>query len=153
MGYVSSKGWYSPEEKSTYLFYKYCIAYFRLDKKVDQQKYAELLLDFSFFKQMEEFDKKLSSNEALRDLDDEIRDNNLEIVSRFYLLFESIYKYIMDLNRFIRDLEEGLYIQQTTETVFVPDEGKQLMVSRYLHSRYIGNVKFQSSFALIGVGT
>lgn len=88
-----------------------------------------MLLDLSFFKQIDEFEKKLEEDENLQDLDDEIRDNHLETVTRFYLLFESILKYNKDLNRFVQDLEEGLYIQQTIETVFGPEEGKQLMVS------------------------
>jgi len=81
---------------------------------------------------MEEFDKKLTANESFQDLDDEIKENYLEIVTRFYLLFESIHKYILDLNRFVLDLEEGLYIQQTLESVFDLEEGKQLMVSMKL---------------------
>jgi hypothetical protein len=34
----------------------------------------------------------------------------------------------MDLNHFLDDLEEGLFIQQTLESVLLNEEGKQLLV-------------------------
>lgn len=67
----------------------------------------------------------------MQDLDEEIRENNLDIITRFYLAFESIHKYVIDLNRFLEDLEEGLYIQQTLESVLESEEGKQLLVMLY----------------------
>ena len=65
---------------------------------------------------------------VLRDLDDEFRDNHIEILKRFYLLFESIHSYVIDLNHYIEELEEGYYIHQSLETVFLDIEGKQLLV-------------------------
>lgn len=65
----------------------------------------------------------------LQDLDEEFRENYLETITRFYLAFESIHTYISDLNHFIEDLDEGMYIQQSVENVFLDFEGKQLMVS------------------------
>ncbi len=53
----------------------------------------------------------------------------MEIVTRFYKAFESIHKYVIDLNRFLEDLEEGVHIQQTLENVLLNDDGKQLLVS------------------------
>lgn len=69
-----------------------------------------------------------SSLQGLQDLDEELRENYLEIITRFYLTFESIHQYVIDLKRFLEDLEDGIYIQQTLETVLVSEEGKQLMV-------------------------
>ena len=39
--------------------------------------------------------------QTLQDLDDEFRENYIEILRRFYLAFESIHKYIVDLNQYI----------------------------------------------------
>lgn len=61
-------------------------------------------------------------------MDEEFRENYIDILTRFYLVFESLHKYITDLNRFLDDLEEGLFIQQTLESVLLTEEGKQLMV-------------------------
>lgn len=62
------------------------------------------------------------------ELDEELRKNYIEILTRFYLAFESVHKYICDFNTFLHDLDEGIYIQQTLETIILNDEGKQLMV-------------------------
>ena len=35
--------------------------------------------------------------------------------------------------RFLEDLEEGVYIQQTLENVLLNEDGKQLLVRRLLH--------------------
>lgn len=100
---------------------------FKLESKHDQQKYGEIVADFSYFKIAEYFDKKIETNSNLQDLDDEFRENHIETITRFYLAFESIHKYVSELNRFIEDLNEGIYIQQTLESVLVNEDGKQLM--------------------------
>jgi len=70
--------------------------------------------------------------QQLQDLDEEFRENYIDILRRFYLVFESLHKYITDLNRFLDDLEEGLFIQQTLESMLLNEEGKQLMVCSLL---------------------
>lgn len=39
------------------------------------------------------------SIQGLEDLDEEFKENHLEILTRFYQAFESIHKYVSDLNR------------------------------------------------------
>uniref|UniRef100_A0A8C4I5J9 WASH complex subunit 5 n=1 Tax=Dicentrarchus labrax TaxID=13489 RepID=A0A8C4I5J9_DICLA len=102
-------------------------AVFRLKDKSDQQKYGDIICDFSYFKGPEYYDGKLEAKPELQDLDEEFRENNIEILSRFYLAFESVHKYIVDLNRYLDDLHEGVYIQQTLETVLLNEDGKQLL--------------------------
>ena len=53
------------------------------------------------------------SNQEMLDLDEEFRENHMPILERFYLLFESIYKYIKDYVKFLDNLNEGVFIQQT----------------------------------------
>ena len=36
-------------------------------------------------------------------------------MERFYLLFESVFRYQRDLTRFLEDLDRGILIQQTIE--------------------------------------
>uniref|UniRef100_A0A3Q2YBW3 WASH complex subunit 5 n=1 Tax=Hippocampus comes TaxID=109280 RepID=A0A3Q2YBW3_HIPCM len=102
-------------------------AVFRLKDKSDQQKYGDIICDFSYFKGPEYYEGKLEAKPDLQDLDEEFRENNIEILSRFYLAFESVHKYIVDLNRYLDDLHEGVYIQQTLETVLLNEDGKQLL--------------------------
>nr|CAD7567981.1 unnamed protein product [Timema californicum] len=100
---------------------------FRLETKQDQQKYGVIIYDFSYFKTSDDFDNKIENDPQLQDLDEEFRENYTEILTRFYLAFESIHKYVIDLNRYLEDLEEGLFIQQTLESVLLAEEGKQLL--------------------------
>uniref|UniRef100_A0A3P8VPU0 WASH complex subunit 5 n=1 Tax=Cynoglossus semilaevis TaxID=244447 RepID=A0A3P8VPU0_CYNSE len=109
-------------------------AVFRLKDKSDQQKYGDIICDFSYFKGPEYYEGKLENKPELQDLDEEFRENHIEILSRFYLAFESVHKYIVDLNRYLDDLYEGVYIQQTLETVLLNEDGKQLLCeSLYLY--------------------
>ncbi|XP_063777365.1 WASH complex subunit 5 [Pseudophryne corroboree] len=102
-------------------------AVFRLKDKADQQKYGEIIYDFSYFKGPENWEGRLEAKPELQDLDEEFRENNIEILTRFYLAFESVHKYIMDIIRYLEDLNEGIYIQQTLETVLLNEDGKQLL--------------------------
>jgi len=40
-----------------------------------------------------------TNEQGLEDIDEEFKENNLEILTRFYQAFESIHKYVTDLNR------------------------------------------------------
>ncbi|XP_054446455.1 WASH complex subunit 5 [Pteronotus mesoamericanus] len=102
-------------------------AVFRLKDRADQQKYGDIIFDFSYFKGPELWESKLEAKPDLQDLDEEFRENNIEIVTRFYLAFQSVHKYIVDLNRYLDDLNEGIYIQQTLESVLLNEDGKQLL--------------------------
>ncbi|CAO2602206.1 WASH complex subunit 5 [Lemmus lemmus] len=102
-------------------------AVFRLKDRADQQRYGDIIFDFSYFKGPEFWESKLEAKPELQDLDEEFRENNIEIVTRFYLAFQSVHKYIVDLNRYLDDLNEGVYIQQTLETVLLNEDGKQLL--------------------------
>merc|ERR1719322_304284 len=74
-------------------------------------KYGYIISDFSYFRASEAFEARIEQNVIIQDQDEEFRENNIEILTRFYLAFESIHKYILDLNRYLDDLNEGIYIQ------------------------------------------
>lgn len=67
--------------------------------------------------------------QTLQDTDEEFRDNHIQIITRFYLAFESIHTFVVDLDHYLEELDDGLFIHQTLETVFADVEGKQLLVS------------------------
>jgi len=100
---------------------------FKLNSKQDQLKYGELICDFSYFKNSDAFERKLEQNQQLTDLDQELKNNYIEILTRFFIGFESAHKYITDLNKFIEDLDDGVYIQQSIESVLDDEDGKQLL--------------------------
>uniref|UniRef100_A0A182NJL2 Strumpellin n=1 Tax=Anopheles dirus TaxID=7168 RepID=A0A182NJL2_9DIPT len=100
---------------------------FYLRSKEEQQKYGEIIKDFSYFQIADAQEAKIEADEKLRLLDEELRENYIVTLNRFYIVFESIHKYVKDLNTFIEELNTGLFIQQSMEKVFQDEEGKQLM--------------------------
>ncbi|KAK3865433.1 hypothetical protein Pcinc_028961 [Petrolisthes cinctipes] len=100
---------------------------FRLESKAEQQKYGDVVLDFTYFKAPDGFNKKIEDSPVLLDIDDEIRESHSSIVARLYSAFESIHRYVTDLNSFLQDLNEGTFIQRTLENMFTNADGKQLM--------------------------
>ncbi|RZF43047.1 hypothetical protein LSTR_LSTR001225 [Laodelphax striatellus] len=99
----------------------------RWDKKQDQIKYADIVSDFSYYEKLDEFDEKIENEMTLHDLDDEFRESLVDILERFCNAFQSIQKYASDLNGYIEDLEEEVYIQQTLECVVLCEEEKELL--------------------------
>lgn len=114
-------------------------------------KYSEIIFDFSYLSNQVYFDTLIQKKQHLQVLDDELKFNHLEILSRFYLAFESIHKYVMDLIRFLEDLDEGIFIQQNVDTVLYNQDGKQLLTEAiYLYGlmllitdiKFPGNVRY-----------
>ncbi|CAF0980049.1 unnamed protein product [Rotaria sordida] len=93
----------------------------------DAGKYADIIFDFSYFSKQEYYDDLINNRADLQDLDDEFRENNLTLLTRFYQAFESVQKYGIEFNRYIEDLTNGTYLQQTVESVIANEAGKQLM--------------------------
>ncbi|XP_058829034.1 WASH complex subunit 5 [Topomyia yanbarensis] len=96
-------------------------------KTKEEQKYSEIIMDFSYFQISDAQEAKIEADDKLQALDEEIRESYLVILNRFYIVFESIHKYIKELNCFIDELSTGMFIQQSMEKVFQDEEGKQLM--------------------------
>ncbi|XP_042234662.1 WASH complex subunit 5-like isoform X2 [Homarus americanus] len=100
---------------------------FRLETKTEQQKYGDVVIDFTYFKAPDGFNKRIEDSPVLADIDDEIRESHSSILDRIYAVFESIHRYVTDLNSFLQDLSEGTFIQRTLENMFTNEDGKQLM--------------------------
>ena len=100
---------------------------FKQETQLDKLKYGDIISDFTYFRNAEYFDNKIETKVELQDLDEEFRENNIEILTRFYQAFSSVHKYVTDLTKFLEDLEEGIYIQHSLESVLINDDGKQLL--------------------------
>jgi len=83
-------------------------------------------------KKQENANVLLYSFQVLQETDEELRNNFSDILTRFYLAFESIHKYVTDLNFYIDELGDGIYIHQSVDSIMFNEEGKQLMVYSYL---------------------
>ncbi len=93
----------------------------------EQKKYLDVLFDFQYLKEPEEYERKINENVDLLDLDQEFQDNHEEILDRFYKLFESIWKYQQDYAKYIEDVKNGYYIQHSLEGILQETDGQQLL--------------------------
>ena len=46
---------------------------------------------------------------------EEFRITHIDILKRFYLMFESVYRYATDLVSFTQQVKEGIYVSHTVE--------------------------------------
>jgi hypothetical protein len=67
-------------------------------------------------------------NSDLVALDDKFRKRFSFILERFFLLFDGIVRYYQDLVHYLDDLQEGVYVQSTIESVMENEDGRQLLV-------------------------
>jgi WASH complex subunit strumpellin len=104
---------------------KYIPSVFQNDNP--KAEHAPLLYDFRYLNQFELIEHKIEARPDLVDMDAQFRDTYLPVLGRFFKLFESIYKYVADFKRFLGDLDEGVFIQQTFTSVLVDAQGKQLL--------------------------
>ncbi|CAL8094255.1 unnamed protein product [Orchesella dallaii] len=100
---------------------------FRLETKADVLKYGDIIIDLGYLVSSDAFEAKIEKDPALLELDNEVRENYLELLTNFYLLFESVYKYVTELNKFVEEVQEGTYIQMSLESMLFDKEGKQLL--------------------------
>lgn len=101
--------------------------FLRLDTKQSLELYKDVITDFKYFKISEEFEEKIRSD-GKSPLDDDLRENYLDILIRFYAAFQSVHKYVLDLNAFVDNLED--YNYGNLESILQDEEGRQLLVSR-----------------------
>ena len=93
----------------------------------DEGIYAQFLFDFRYLRDPEECERSIgSATAAPRRLEADFVTKYGDIVARFYRLFECIYLYQVDLNKFAEDLASGRYVQHTLESVLSDREGRQL---------------------------
>ncbi|KAI7690096.1 hypothetical protein SSS_07180 [Sarcoptes scabiei] len=100
---------------------------YRLSNKQDQSNFGDLIMSFDYFKSADSIEKRIENDPKLLAKDEELRETYLELLTKFYVLFESIERYSMELRRFIIDLDDGFFIQQSVETVLMDYDGKQLL--------------------------
>jgi WASH complex subunit strumpellin len=93
----------------------------------EKSLYKDILFDFTYLERAEEFEDEIQSNVNLIELDESFRETYQDIIERFYLVFNSIYMYYLELLQFIENVNTGFFIQHTLETIVTNVEGKQLM--------------------------
>ena len=84
----------------------------------------------------------MEANDNLRSADEELKESHVELLSRFYKLFESVHRYYIELNSFLQDLDDGRFIQTSLESVFQDMDGKQLLVSDNINQRTLDHLEW-----------
>lgn len=101
---------------------------FRMETKEDQIKYGDIIVDFRYLSQSEFWDHKIDSKLELLDLMEEFRETHIEILRRFYMMFESVYRYAHDLVQFCEQVRDGIYVSHTLETILNDLDSRQLFI-------------------------
>lgn len=76
-------------------------------------------------------DERLQASIDLIDIDEQFKESYLDIVERFYTLFESMYYYYQEINEFIQRVRENYYIDFAMENIVQEKEGKRLLIEVY----------------------
>lgn len=66
-------------------------------------------------------------------MDESFKETYLEIIERFYTLFESIYNYYQSVTTYLADVGEGKYIEFTLDAILQDSDGKTLIVETIYH--------------------
>ncbi len=92
---------------------------FTSEDSQEATKYRDIVFDFMYLKKQDQYDQRIENNEILLDLDDEFRENHIEILQRFYELFESIIRYHTDFLQSVRNIHDGMFLQYNFENLMI----------------------------------
>ena len=87
--------------------------------KAEEKNYKDIIFDYTLLKgnNYTKFDDKLKSDEELSEKDENFQINHNDVISRFFSLFLSIYQYIEDWKTFVKQVNEGKFVQHTIDTI------------------------------------
>ena len=89
--------------------------------KNEEKNYKDIIFDYSLLKQggvlMAKLDDKIKQDQELADKDEDFRLNHIDIISRFFSLFQSIFQYIEDWKAFVNQVNSNIFVQHTINTI------------------------------------
>lgn len=74
------------------------------------------------------YDQKIQQSVRTIELDEGFRESYMEIIERFFNLFESIYNYFKDFKVFVSSVYEGAYTDYTMELLLQNQDAKRLLI-------------------------
>jgi len=95
-------------------------------KEEKGSKYSKFIFGFEYFKDPDEIEKRINSDSDLLEAELEFQETYGKIIERIYGLFESIWRYYVDLSKFFSDVHSGFFIQHSIEGILYDSDGKQL---------------------------
>jgi WASH complex subunit strumpellin len=85
----------------------------------EQKKYEQILFDFSYLKNQDQYDAKIQANIDLIELDENFRESYVEIIERFFQLFDSIFNYYKEIKTFMSNVHEGYFMDWSLEAILL----------------------------------
>lgn len=98
---------------------------FQTETLATSNERAILGVGLEYFIDAEPADKVREASAKLRKCDEDLRSTLLEVLERFYMVFEAIILYYRDLDRLLADVEAGLFVQETIDTLLEADDSGQ----------------------------
>ena len=85
----------------------------------EEKLYKDIIFDFTIFDRgnIDKFEAQMATDQDLLDKDEDFRENYIELIERFFSLFDSIYQYITDWKTFIDQINTGKFVQHTVDTI------------------------------------
>lgn len=97
----------------------------------------DIISDFSYFNDVEAFERRVEASETLKRADQNLSDAYLHTLTRFYLTFESVQRYASDLNSFSLEMEQDLLLGHSIESLIANNESCQLICEAYFLLGYM----------------
>ena len=94
----------------------------------EQKKYEQIMFDLNDYKNIDGIEAKIQNNIDLIDLEENFRESYMEIIERFFQLFDSIFNYYQDFKTFIANVNDGYFIDYSLEIILQNQEGKRLLI-------------------------
>ena len=97
--------------------------------KNDEKLYKDIIFDYSILKgdSFQKFENKLASDQELSDKDENFRVEYIDVIERFYLLFNSINQYITDWKTLISNINGGFFVQHTLDSILQTKDIRPLL--------------------------
>ncbi|KAL4192213.1 hypothetical protein AMTRI_Chr06g171230 [Amborella trichopoda] len=99
----------------------------RVPHEFGDSRFDSVLFDLRYLDSPDDFEEKIESNSHLAALDDQLRETCSVFLQRFLLLMNGIALYYRDLVKYLNDLQEGVYVQSTLDSVLEMQRCRQLL--------------------------
>nr|CCC94820.1 conserved hypothetical protein [Trypanosoma congolense IL3000] len=97
----------------------------------ERSEYSKIISDFSYFKKTESFEKDISCSEELQQKDEVFGNTHVEFLDRCFKLFRGVFGYVVELNRFVEEILDGMYVSHSIESILADIDGKQILCEIY----------------------
>ncbi|GIQ84943.1 WASH complex, subunit strumpellin, partial [Kipferlia bialata] len=89
--------------------------------------YGPVLLDYRYLQNSAIYDRQFENDASLVATDEEFRIRHQHTLKRFWTLFQSIHNLGTSLSAYLRQLRDGVFVQQTYDVLIASTGGKQLL--------------------------